>query len=94
MELDKAHQKMKQNYEEEIHRLRKELEARGGQPGVHNGSQGAAPPVLGNPGGNPNGGMFGAIMGSQGPPLPGGHPGTYTFAVFNKHVHVFLWAVG
>ncbi|KAJ3413492.1 general transcription repressor [Chytridiales sp. JEL 0842] len=70
-ELDKSHQRIKQTYEDEIQRLRKELESRGfaapsiqqqqqqGQPPVGQQHQ-QPPPVIG--GGNAGGGVFGGLM--------------------------------
>ncbi|KAJ3305677.1 general transcription repressor [Blyttiomyces sp. JEL0837] len=65
LELDKAHQKMKATYEEEISRLKKEIEMRLGSQGR------GAPPTLQTPNVG-SGGVFGALMGSGPgqPPLP------------------------
>ena len=77
-DLERAHQKMKLQYEEEIHRLRRELETRGavGQPGPSGppdmrNSRGPAgpgfpdgvpPPVLGGGGTSSGAGAFGGLL--------------------------------
>ncbi|KND02337.1 uncharacterized protein SPPG_09062 [Spizellomyces punctatus DAOM BR117] len=84
-ELERAHQKMKQTYEEEIHRLRRDLEGRGLPPAssamvqdvrqsrgppAPGFPEGVPPPVLGsNMGASSGGGVFGALMSG-----PGGDP--------------------
>ncbi|KAI8820693.1 WD40-repeat-containing domain protein [Fimicolochytrium jonesii] len=88
-ELERAHQKIKQTYEDEIHRLRRELENRGhpaqgvpagddrGQHRVVTGfPDGVPPPVLGNGKGNASaGGVFSALMSGQGGPGSAPVPG-------------------
>lgn len=81
---------MKQTYEEEIHRLRRELESRGmppassamvqdvrqTRPAAPGFPEGVPPPVLGNAmGSSGSGGVFGALMSGQGGPGNAGGPG-------------------
>ncbi|TPX30245.1 hypothetical protein SmJEL517_g06147 [Synchytrium microbalum] len=77
-ELERAHQKMKQLYEEEIIRLRRELEARGVPPppsmltqdarnrGNSTLPEGIPPPVLASSGNSGAGSVFGALMAGAG----------------------------
>ncbi|KAJ2235925.1 general transcription repressor [Coemansia sp. RSA 485] len=69
-ELERAHHKIKQQYEEEILRLRRELEARGGPP-VPPGPFLQQPAGLGGPQGQPPMGM-GQPHSAGMPPGPGG----------------------
>ncbi|PVU85755.1 hypothetical protein BB559_006835 [Furculomyces boomerangus] len=77
VELEQSHQKIKQQYEEEIYRLRRELEARGGPPA----QQGPFLP-LGSLAGQSGVGMPTVVLGQSRPsqsmqPQPSGHPGAH-----------------
>ncbi|KAJ3173959.1 general transcription repressor [Geranomyces variabilis] len=79
-DLERGYQKIKQTYEEEIHRLRRDLDARGNAalppdarpaPRPAPGFPEGPPPILGNPKGLAAGGAFSAFMGSSGGHGPG-----------------------
>ncbi|KAJ3018599.1 general transcription repressor [Thoreauomyces humboldtii] len=89
-ELERAHQKVKQTYEDEIHRLRRDLEGRGhvsipAPSGMDSRNphrpppgfpEGVPPPILGNSKAHTGtGGVFSAFMSSQGGPGSAGLAG-------------------